>query len=94
MTQAEMELELGGLRQELAQLRADDAVRRKKGKLLAYLDLVCAFALLLFGFLLYLNHDPLHMPLLLIALVLIFLGSNVMTLAAPRTVDGTARRAG
>jgi hypothetical protein len=91
MTQAEMELELGGLRQELAQFRADDEARRKKGKLFAFADLFCAFALLSFGFVLYLNNDPLNLPLLLIALVLIFLGSSVMALASPRPVRAPSR---
>jgi hypothetical protein len=85
MTQAEMELELSGLRRELAQFTAQDEVRRDTAKRLAYGDLGVAFALMAFSLVLYLNHHPLFIVLLLSGLVLTILGSNLMALAAPRT---------
>jgi heme A synthase len=87
MTPAEMELQLSGLRRELAQFGADDDARRNKAKRLAYGNFAVAFAFLMFGLVLYLNHNPLHVAFLLNAIVLICLGSNLIALAAPRTEE-------
>jgi hypothetical protein len=87
MTPAEMELELGGLRRELAQFGAAADARRNKAKRLAYSNLGLAFAFLMFGLVLYLNHNPLHIAFFLSAIVLICLGSNLIALAAPQTAE-------
>jgi heme A synthase len=92
MTQAEMELELSSLRRALAQFGADDDARRDKAKRLAYGNFAVAFAFLMFGLVLYLNHNPLHIALLLSAIVLICLGSNLIALAAPQTEEPAPSR--
>lgn len=89
MTQPDVTLELRRLREQLAELEARDQARRKVGKLLGYIDLIGAALLLVFGFFLYLDHDPLHMPILLSVLMLICVASNALAMAEPRT----ARRA-
>jgi hypothetical protein len=89
MTQAEMELELNRLRRDLTQAGADDEARRKKVRLLARADLVAAFLLLPFCLFLYLNNDRLALAPFLTALTFIFLGSQLMALAAPRAAERT-----
>ena len=85
MTQAEMELELSGLRRQLALVNADDEARRKKARLLAFFDVAAGAAFLAFSLFLYLHNDRAYLPVFLIALTLNFLGSNVMALAVART---------
>jgi len=85
MTQAEIELELSGLRQEFALANADDEARRRKARLLARGNLFVAAMFLAFSFVLYLNDDRMYLAAFLSALTLFFLGSNVLALAAPRT---------
>jgi hypothetical protein len=63
MTQVDMELELSGLRRELAQFAARDNARRDTAKRLAYGDLGVAVAFLAFSLVLYLNHRPLYIAL-------------------------------
>jgi hypothetical protein len=87
MTQAEMELELSGLRRQLTEFAGQDEARRRTARRLAYGDLGVAFALIMFSLVLYLNHERLYIALFLCALVLIILGSNLMALAAPRTAE-------
>ena len=89
MPQPDMTLELTRLREQLAQLEAREQARRKVGKLLGYIDLIGAALLLVFGFFLYLDHDPLQMPILLSVLVLICVASNALAMAEPRKARRT-----
>ena len=89
MAQPDMTLEITRLREQLAQLEAREQARRKVGKLLGYIDLAGAAILLVFGFFLYLDHDPLHLPILMSVLVLICVASNALATAEPRTARST-----
>lgn len=89
MTSAEIELELSGLRRDLTQLAAQDETRRKSAQRLAYSDFGVASAFLMFGLVLYLNHNPVHIAFFLSAVVLICVGGNLIAMAKPRSADRT-----
>ena len=86
MPQAELELEVAQLREKMAQFAVRDSSRGKKIRQLAYFDLCCGVALLVFS--VFLHRDPLQFPTFVSAIVLILMGSNTIALAGPRATAG------